>query len=106
MLRSTTLRVGVDDLHAVAAEVLLKEGVPLDSEWVEHELGEVSVHVSGQVAVVVGEGLDVATAEKVFDLDPKPHIVVFLEDDLAGQDALKSNLVANAKARGITVKTV
>lgn len=106
MLASSTLRAGVDDPYAVAAEVLLKEGVPLDSEWVEHEFGKVSVQVSGPVAVVVGEGLDVTTAENVFDLDPKPNIVVFLEDDLAGQDALKANLVANAKSRGITVKTV
>ncbi len=106
MLNSSTLRASVYDKYAVAAEVLLKEGVPLDSDWVEHEVGTVSVQVSGRVAVVAGEGLDVATAERVFDLDPKPHVVVFLEDDLAGQDALKANLVANAKSRGITVKTV
>jgi adenine-specific DNA-methyltransferase len=105
-LNPSTLRAGVDDVYAMAAEVLLKEGVPLDADWVEHEFGKVSVQVSGQVAVVAGEGLDIATAEKVFDLDPKPHVVVFLEDDLAGQDALKANIVANAKSRGITVKTV
>lgn len=105
-LASSTLAEEAEDIYAIAAEVLLKEGVPLDSEWVEHEFGTVSVQVSGSVAVVAGEGLDVATAEKVFDLNPKPHVVVFLEDDLAGQDALKANLVANAKSRGITVKTV
>jgi adenine-specific DNA-methyltransferase len=106
ILSASTLRAGVHDRYAVAAEVLLQEGVPLDSEWVEHEFDKVSVQLSGRVAVVAGEGLDVATAEKVFDLNPKPRVVVFLEDDLAGQDALKANLVANAKARGITVKTV
>lgn len=105
-LASSTLTEGAHDLYAVAAEVLLKEGVPLDSEWIEHEFGNVSVQVSGQVAVVAGEGLDISTAGMVFDLDPKPHVVVFLEDDLAGQDALKANIVANAKSRGITVKTV
>jgi adenine-specific DNA-methyltransferase len=105
-LSSSTLRAGVDDLYAIAAEVLLKEGIPLDSEWVEHEFGGVSVQVSGSVAVVAGEGIDISTVGMVFDLDPKPHVVVFLEDDLAGQDALKANLVANAKSRGITVKTV
>lgn len=105
-LSASTLAEGVDDLYAVAGEVLLKEGVPLDAEWAEHEFGTVSAQVSGGVAVVIGEGLDVATAAEIFDLDPKPHIVVFLEDDLAGQDALKANLVANAKSRGITVKTV
>ena len=105
-LSASTLRDGAGDMYAVAAEVLLKEGVPLDASWVDHDFGKVSVQVSSHVAVVVGEGLDVATAEKVFDLDPKPHVVVFLEDDLAGQDALKANLVANAKSHGITVKTV
>lgn len=105
-LSASTLAEGVDDLYAVAGEVLLKEGVPLDAEWAEHEFGTVSAQVSGGVAVVIGEGLDVATAAEIFDLDPKPHVVVFLEDDLAGQDALKANLVANAKSRGITVKTV
>lgn len=106
MLSSSTLRDGVDDVYAVAAEVLLKEGVPLDAEWVEHDFGTVTAQLSGGVAVVIGDGLDVATAEKVFDLEPQPHVVVFLEDELAGQDALKANLVANAKSRGITVKTV
>ena len=105
-LASSTLAVDAGDMYAVAAEVLLKEGVPLDSEWVEHEFGKVTAQVSGGVAVIIGEGVDVPTAEKVFDMDPMPHVVVFLEDDLAGRDALKANLVANAKSRGITVKTV
>jgi len=104
-LSPTTLREDAEAM-AIAGEILLKEGVPLDSEWSEFQFHNVSVHVSGGVAVVVGEGLDVAVAEGVFELDPKPHVVVFLEDDLAGQDALKANLVANAKSRGITMKTV
>lgn len=106
ILSSLTLRDGIDDPYAVAAEVLLKEGVPLDAPRTELKFGDVSVQVSGGVAVVTGQGLDVATAEKVFDLDPKSRVVVFLEDDLAGQDALKANLVSNAKSHGITVKTV
>lgn len=105
-LSPTTLRGDVGDGDAVVAEVLLKEGVPLDAEWVELKLMNASVRVSGGVAVVVGKELDVATADQVFDLEPTPHVVVFLEDDLAGQDALKANLVANAKSRSITVKTV
>lgn len=105
-LSTSTLIDSASDPQSIAAEVLLKEGVPLDASWTEHDLGDVSVQVSGRVAVVIGDGLDVATADKVFRLDPKPHVVVFLEDDLAGQDALKANLVANAKSHGITVKTV
>lgn len=105
-LASSTLAEDAGDVYAVTAEVLLKEGVRLDTKWVVHEFGKVSAQVSGGVAVVVGEGLEIAIAEKVFGLDPKPRVVVFLEDDLAGQDALKANLVANAKSHGITVKTV
>lgn len=105
MLSASTLRDGSDDLYAIAAEVMLKEGVLLDSEWVKHVFGEVLVQVSGSVAVVAGKSLDVATAEMVFGITPKPRVVVFLEDDLAGQDALKANIVANARSRGITVKT-
>lgn len=105
-LSTSTLIDGLSDPRKVAAEVFLKEGVALDASRTEHDLGEVLAQVSSGVAVVIGEGVDVATAEKVFDLDPKPHVVVFLEDDLAGKDALKANLVANAKSRGITVKTV
>ena len=103
-LSPSTLRDGVDDQYAVAAEVLLKEGVPLDAEWVEHAFGTVTAQVSAGVAVVSGDGLDVAVAERIFNLGPS--VVVFLEDDIAGQDALKANMVANAKARGIMVKTV
>jgi len=106
MLNSSTLRAGHNDPYAVAAEVLLKEGVTLDSEWVQHEFASVSAVASNGVVVVTGEGLDLSTSERIFDLDPKPHVVVFLEDNLAGQDALKANLMANAKSRGITVKTV
>lgn len=105
-LASSTLAREGTDVYTIAAEVLLKEGVPLDASWVDHRFGRVSAQVSGGVAVVIGEGLDVTTADKVFELDPKPHVVIFLEDELAGQDALKANLVANARARGITVKTV
>jgi adenine-specific DNA-methyltransferase len=105
-LATSTLIDGANDPSRIAAEVLLKEGVSLDASWAAYDLGEVSVQVSGGVAVVIGEALDIAAADQVFDLDPKPHVVVFLEDDLAGQDALKANLLANAKTRGITVKTV
>lgn len=105
-LSASTLVDSASDPQKIAAEVLLKEGVSLDASQKELDLGDVSVQVSGGVAVVVGKGLDVATAEKVFDLDPKPRVVVFLEDDLAGQDALKANLLAKARSHGITVKTV
>ena len=105
-LSAYTLRGGVDDFYAVAGEILLKEGVALDAELAEHTFGGCLVQVSAGVAAVIGEALDFATAQMVFGLDPKPRVVVFLEDNLAGQDSLKANIVATAKSRGVTVKTV
>lgn len=103
-LELSTLRDGVDDVYAIAAEVFLKEGVTLDAPWVEHEFGDIVVEISGGVAVVVGSKLDEAAIQSALDLEPR--IVVFLEDDLAGKDALKANAFTNARNRGITMKTV
>jgi adenine-specific DNA-methyltransferase len=105
-LSTSTLADDVHDMRAVAAEVFLREGVPLSEPWGENQFGNVSTFVSGGVAVVVGQGLAVATAERIFALEPAPRVIVFLEDNLAGQDALKANLLANAKSRGMTVKTI
>jgi len=103
-LNANTLRDGADDVWAIAAEVFLKEGVALDAPWVEHEIGDVTVEVSDGVAVVVGSKVDDSAVQTVFDLNPR--VVVFLEDDLAGKDALKANAFTNARNRGITMKTV
>ena len=104
-LLGSTLSANADDV-AIAAEVFLNEGVPLDAEWVTHKLGTATAYVSGGVAVLIGKQLDVTMATGAFSLDSSPRVVVFLEDDLAGQDALKANLLATAKSHGITVKTV
>lgn len=103
-LSANTLREDVDDVWAIAAEVFLKEGVTLDASWTEHEFGDVVVEVSDGVAVVVGSKVDDAAVQSVFDLNPR--VVAFLEDDLAGKDALKANAFTNARNRGITMKTV
>lgn len=58
------------------------------------------VEVSGGVAVVVGSKLSETVIESVFDLNPRT--VAFLEDDLAGKDAIKANAFTNARNRGIT----
>jgi len=105
-LSTSTLAGDVEDLRAIAAEVFLREGVSLSEPWAEHQVGSVSAYISGGVAVVVGQGLSVASANGVFALEPAPRVVVFLEDYLAGQDALKANLLAYGKSCGITVKTV
>lgn len=104
-LSVSTLVEGTDAL-AVASEVFLNEGVPLHVDWVKSEFDGFDVYSSGGVAVVIGKVNDLLSAEQVFASDPKARVVVFLEDDLAGQDALKANLAAKAKTRGITLKTV
>jgi adenine-specific DNA-methyltransferase len=103
-LSERTLRDESDDVYAIAEEVLLKEGVPLNSQWVEYKYGDVVVQVCAGVAVVIGEKLDDAIVQKVFELAPR--IVVLMEDDLAGKDTLKANAFTNARNRGITMKTV
>jgi adenine-specific DNA-methyltransferase len=102
-LRERTLRDQAGDVHAIAAEIFPKEGVPLDAPWVKHEFGNVVAEVSDGVAVVVGRKIDNAAVQSVLDLEPR--VVVFLEDDLAGKDALKANAFTNARNRGITMKT-
>lgn len=104
-LSITTLARSADSV-SVAAELFLNEGVPLHMDWVENEFDGFVVHSSGGVAVVIGKLPDLTSAEQVFALDPKPHVVVVLEDDLAGRDSLKANLAAKAKTLGITLKTV
>jgi adenine-specific DNA-methyltransferase len=103
-LSPNTLREGADDVWAIAAEVFLKEGVTLDAPWTEHEFGDVVVEISDGVAIVVGSKVDDAAVQSVFNLNPR--VVIFLEDDLAGKDALKANAFTNARNRGITMKTV
>jgi adenine-specific DNA-methyltransferase len=102
-LSPRTTREGVDGAH-VAAEVLLKEGVPLDTSWVKHEQDAVDITASAGVVVAVGADLTQEVVDRVLALGAR--VVVFLEDDLAGEDVLKANAFTNARNRGITMKTV
>jgi adenine-specific DNA-methyltransferase len=104
VLTVSTLRNDADDVWSIASEVLLKEGVLLNAPWTEHKFGDVMVAMSGDVAVVIGADLDEVVVQGAFDLAPR--VVVFLEDDLAGKDALKANAFTNARNLGITMKTV
>lgn len=102
-LRETTLH-GREPTDAVAAEILLKEGVPLDAPWERSQAGGAPVIAADGVAVILC--LDV-TDEVVRDaLAAEPRVVVFLEDGFAGADAVKANAVTNARNLGITLKTV
>lgn len=105
-LVATTLREGLEPSAATAAEILLKEGVPLDQPWIHHKVGNASVVVSGSVAVVLS--LDV-TKEVVGDalkIAPERGVIVFLEDGFAGRDAVKANAVTDANKLGVKLKTV
>jgi adenine-specific DNA-methyltransferase len=103
-MNEKTLRAETADRYAIAAEIFLKEGVALDAPWIEHEFGDATAQLSGGVAVVSGQKLANDVVQQVFDLAPR--VAVFLEDDLAGKDALKANAFTNARNRGITMKTV
>jgi adenine-specific DNA-methyltransferase len=91
----------VDD---IVGEVLLKEGVMLDSSWERHQVGGDDAVVADGVAVVVS--LDIT--DEVVDgaLALKPRVLVFLEDGFAGKDAVKANAFTRARNAGITMKTV
>jgi adenine-specific DNA-methyltransferase len=99
-LSESTLSDRDQSAETIAAEVLIKEGIPLASVWTESKAGGAKVIESG------GVSLDI-TDEAVTDaLALGARVVVFLEDGFAGADAVKANAVTNAKNLGITLKTV
>jgi adenine-specific DNA-methyltransferase len=103
-LRERTLRDGERATDAIAAEVLLKEGVPLDAMWDRGEAGGAPVISAGGVAVVLSLAI---TDEVIADaLALGARVVVFLEDGFAGADAVKANAVTTARNLFITLKTV
>lgn len=103
-LRESTLADGERAVEHIAQEVLLKEGVPLDSTWERHIAGDAPVVVSGGVAVVMSVELTQEIADAALALEPQ--VVVFLEDGFAGADAVKANTFTNAKNASIVMKTV
>ncbi len=103
-LSESTLALAQPDWQAIAAEVLLKEGVALDEPWVRHEMAEAQVVVAGGVAVALSKHVDNALVVSAFELGAR--VVVFLEDGFAGADAVKANAFTNAKNAGIVMKTI
>ncbi len=89
---------------AVAAEVLLKEGIPLDLPWRRLKAAGADVIESGGTAVVLADELDDSVVEAALGLNPR--VIVFLEDAFAHADAVKANAVTNARNLGIAMKTV
>jgi adenine-specific DNA-methyltransferase len=101
-LRETTLSTGEEDFDAIAAEILLKEGVPLDASWERTEAAGAPVISADGVAIVLS--LDIADDIVEAALELEPRVVVFLEDGFAGADDVKTNAVATARDREITLK--
>ena len=103
-LSETTLVDEEPYIDDIVGEVLLKEGVMLDSSWERHQVGGDDAVVADGVAVVVS--LDIT--DEVVDgaLALKPRVLVFLEDGFAGKDAVKANAFTRARNAGITMKTV
>jgi adenine-specific DNA-methyltransferase len=103
-LADSTLVSAESDLDAIATEVLLREGIPLDVPWERHKLGDHAGVVAGGVAVVTSLAI---TDDVVADaLALNPRVIVFLEDGFAGRDAVKALAFTNAKNLGITMKTI
>jgi adenine-specific DNA-methyltransferase len=103
-LSESTLLDPQQAAEAIAGEVLLKEGVPLDAPWTKSTAGGATLIEAGGVAVV----LSIAITEPIVAdaLALGARVVVFLEDSFAGADAVKANAVTNAKNLGVTLKTV
>lgn len=103
-LFASTLREASIDPDAIAAEVLLKEGVTLHTPWKRLTIAGAKVVLAGGVAVVLSTALNNAIVSGV--LETEPRVVVFLEDGFSSADDVKANAVATAKNSGVTLKTV
>ncbi|MYG93989.1 MAG: site-specific DNA-methyltransferase [Acidimicrobiia bacterium] len=99
-----TLLADTLDAEFVSTEILVKEGIPLDSQLNrEYAASEPLVQADG-VAVVQSLELTDEVVEATFRLSHR--VVVFLEDGFAGKDSVKANAFTRARELGITMKTV
>lgn len=106
LLSRSTLGGLARGMDSIAAEVLIKEGVPLDAPWGRYAIDGVEVVVAGGVVVVLSTEITAAVVSEVFAQTGTDKVVVFLEDGFAGLDALKANAFTNAKQLGVRMKTV
>lgn len=103
-LSAETLVAPLDDVDAVVAEILLGEGVRLESPWERTMVASAPVVMSGGVAVI--SSLDLNDDVVAAALGLEPRVLVFLEDGFAGSDATRANAFTRARELGITMKTV
>jgi adenine-specific DNA-methyltransferase len=99
-----TLKDGGWDMHELAAEVLISEGVRLDAPWSWTTAGGANVVVADGVAVVLARDITDSVVSQALALEPR--VLVFLEDGFAGGDAVKANAYYACQQANITMKTV
>ena len=102
-LGESSLRDDKPDIDAIVSELLLSEGVALDTPWERLGPQSTSAVIAGGVAVVPALDITEGIVDDVLRLHPR--VVVFLEDGFAGQDTLKVNASTQARELGITMKT-
>ena len=103
-LSDRTLLASNPNVEAVASEILIKEGVPLDSQLSREAVVSEPLVLADGVAVVNSLELTDEVIEAAFGL--MPRVVIFLEDGFAGRDGVKANAFMRARELGITMKTV
>lgn len=89
---------------ALACEILLAEGVSLESDWLRSTVGDHMLIIGSGVAVLPSVALDENLV--LSTLTSAASVVIFLEDGFAGQDTLKANAFTRSRELGITMKTV
>lgn len=103
-LHASTLAETTPSFDHIAAEVFLKEGVPLDAPWQRLDAGDASIVSAEGVSVVLSLDLSDEVVNEALALATR--VAVLLEDGFRGADSVKANAVTNAKQLGITLKTV
>jgi len=104
LLPTETLTASAQD-DAVAAEVLLKNGVRLDQEWERISLADSRAIVAAGVVIVLSRELTDEIVHAALELDVA-HTVIFLEDAFAGRDSVKANAHFAFKQANKTMKTM
>ena len=103
-LSDRTLLTREPNIEAVTAEILIKEGVPLDSQLSRETVALEPLVLADGVAVVQSLELTDEVIEATFGLTPR--VAIFLEDGFADKDSVKANAFTRARELGITMKTV
>ncbi len=103
-LSESTLVDSALRIEALAAEILIKEGIRLDAPWQRTKAGAAWTVGADGVLVVLSPALADETIEAALSLESR--VLVFLEDGFASRDSVKVNAFTRARELGVTMKTV